>query len=234
MDLGHGYLRQGTPTGRARRVGLLLGGLAVAVLCSAVAAAILVAWPGSGGTPSASRPASRTPAFVKHQLGARRAALPVVSSPRYRAASEVTSGGLRVRLGSASVALTSADGGHGRWTSYAGGAARPNRLRAGVRDRRRLRRRAVAPGRSPPGSTHLALEARHVGGSDAEPPRRRHRRLLPAREARTRACASPRSSCSTATGRRSRPRTCAGRSRARATPGSSSCGSTTGRCRSRT
>ena len=123
MDLRHGYLRQGTPTGRARRVRVVLGGLAVAVLCSAVAAAVLIAWP-SSATRSSARPAFRTPAFVKHQLGARRAALPVVSSPRYRAASEVTSGGLRVRLGSASVALNSADGGNGRWTSYAGGAAR--------------------------------------------------------------------------------------------------------------
>ena len=94
------------------------------------AAAILVAWPDPASHPAsrATSPSlSRTPAFIADQLGARRAALPVVSRPRYRAASEVTPGGFQVRLGGASVGLSATEGGHGRWTSYAGGATRPTR-----------------------------------------------------------------------------------------------------------
>jgi Invasin, domain 3/Bacterial Ig-like domain (group 1) len=120
MELGHGYLRHEASTGQARRFGLLLGGLAVVVL---FAAAIFVAWPDSVSR-SVSRPVAHTPAFVAHQLGARRAALPVVSRPRYRATSEVTPGGFQVKLGRSSVSLSSVDGGRGAWTSYKGGAIR--------------------------------------------------------------------------------------------------------------
>jgi len=121
MNLGNGYLRHEASTGQARHLRLLLGGLAVVVL---FAAAIFVAWPDSASHP-ASRSASHTPAFIAHQLGARRTALPVVSRPRYRAASEVTPDGFKVRLGGSSVSLASADGARGRWTSYARGASRP-------------------------------------------------------------------------------------------------------------
>ncbi len=129
MDLGHGYLRQGTPTGRARRFGLLFGVLALAFVCAAAAVAVIL----SSATHSASsravahraaRPVSHTPAFVAHELGARSAALAAVSRPRYRAASRVTRGGYQVRLGGSSVLLDSVDGGSGPWTSYATGAAR--------------------------------------------------------------------------------------------------------------
>ncbi len=121
MDLGHGYLRQEPPTGRARRVGLLLGGLALLLVGAAVAAAILLAGPDSAvraashaAPQHASRHASSAPAFVKEQLGARRAAKP----------SAITSGGFRVSVAGGSVSLSSTDGGTGRWASYAGGAAR--------------------------------------------------------------------------------------------------------------
>ena len=117
MDLGHWYLRHVVPAGPARRSRLLLGGSVIALVA---AAAMLVSWQGSG-----LHSASRTPAFIAHQLGAPSAVLPAVSRPHFRARSEVTPGGLRVRLGGTSVSLSSADGATGRWTSYAGGATRP-------------------------------------------------------------------------------------------------------------
>ena len=134
MDLGHGYLRQDSPTGRARRVVLLV--VVLALLGVAAAAAILVGLPGSGARSASARPGSHhtahgipgTPAFVANQLGSRRAALPTASAPRIEARSEVTPGGFRVQLGRASVALSLEGAAHGGWTSYAGGAARATRF----------------------------------------------------------------------------------------------------------
>ncbi len=113
MDLGHPQLRQGART----RFAVLRGGSALAAALAA--AAILLVWPQSGPPQAA-----RTPAFVAADLGGRRAVTPAVLRPRFGARNEVTSGGFRVRSGPASVSLSSADGAHGAWTSYAGGAAR--------------------------------------------------------------------------------------------------------------
>ncbi len=128
MDLGHGYLRKGPPIGRARHLGLLVGGLLLVV---AAAAGILVGGPGSGSQPvvalvsqPAGRPVVKTPAFVATQLGARRATLPVAALQQYGAESTVTAGGFQVRIGALTMSLASMDGGAGNWTAYAGGASR--------------------------------------------------------------------------------------------------------------
>ena len=122
MDLGHFHLRQGASRPRGRRLAVLYGAAALVVVAGLAAAAAVVLSPGSGP-----RRAVRTPAFVAAELGARRAVTPAVARPRFGTRSEVTPGGLRVRSGAASVSLSSADAGHGAWTSYAGGAVRPTR-----------------------------------------------------------------------------------------------------------
>ncbi|MGZ4381303.1 MAG: invasin domain 3-containing protein [Gaiellaceae bacterium] len=83
--------------------------------------------PGSPSHQTAQR-AAQIPVFVANQLGAPRSSLPTVSRPAYRSSSRVTRDGLQVRLGGSSVSLSSTDGARGRWTPYAGGAARPTRF----------------------------------------------------------------------------------------------------------
>ncbi len=131
MDREHGYLRQGTPGGRARGFGLLLGVLALAAVTAAAGVAILVVWPDSATRSAAPatghhvvNAAPRTPAFVGAQLGARRPGLHAVARQSERASSAVTPGGFRVSVAGGSVALSSLDGRGGAWTSYDGGAAR--------------------------------------------------------------------------------------------------------------
>ena len=89
--------------------------MAVGAVC---AAAAVVAWPDSAPD------SVRTPAFMAAQLGARRSAAPVATRVGGHGRSEVTSEGIQVRLGRASVSLSSADAATGGWTSYARGATR--------------------------------------------------------------------------------------------------------------
>ena len=93
---------------------MLLCGLVAVV----AAVAAVVAWPDSASH------SVRTPTFMAAQLGARRSAAPVATRVGGHGRSEVTSDGIQVRLGRASIALSSADAATGGWTSYARGATR--------------------------------------------------------------------------------------------------------------
>jgi len=118
MELGHAYLRQAAPSGRPRPA----GAFAAFLLATAIVVALL-----GPAQHRVARLAPGTPAFVAQALGAPRSTLPAVSSPRNRSSSTVTSSGFQVRLGRASVSLSSTTGARSRWTPYDDGAARPTR-----------------------------------------------------------------------------------------------------------